>query len=764
MVESDKLKVSLILLGKEANPILDMLSKIKNIELTIICATFLNYELPRSEDKKSIVIRGELIQTLKTITKDIEANFPIPPTIKKSFLEDLEGIEPEEDIGIIYNINTIEDHSSTLNDTFDGLEKLVGDTDLEIVPLTDEDDDIIVYKNKKWAPLRYYLNCGKLPFDESKFNAGEKRVKMTGKSMHIHGLDQIVDDEIPEETLKEIDDSDLLLISSTDLISLGLFLRSETAIKQLQKIVKVGKSILIWNKLEQTEIESDILSILNMNTEIGPYLKPLLEIIDYVVVDQDIEVESESITEYGAKFLSEKLPSKEERDIKEYRGFIESIISIAGSSIIPVFPEDDEEESTPKNPIEEKTNGSLKTIDELHESKKEQGIQKVPEIEEEELETDEYITLQSKEEVPKSEGEPKEEELDKANEPTEQSPSQEINVENKIEQKKEIEDDVNIFDPEVSESWEDALKRAINVYIDEGAEPAYTWIIKQIERDPDLRENISQVLLNRLLSSEGTAQKKKTISLLKQMFEFIKQSIVQVFSAYLLNTITSKDFEKTRDFVFMFTLLQSEMIEFCEDIIRSIIKDITIKREDPLIFEMSKLTLIQLVIHSRRLKRISISKILTLMDARIDSSPTYLWNFLMCFDAGSVAVELVTQFSISRSEELINRTPLLRYTGSFFTTLQMVMTYWKSGDQIAITEITGSILPDNTIRKLERMDLASKIEKLGTVPLTTLAKTLGKDPEEIERLIAELIMNDDIDVRLEVVDNRMIVMYNQNVD
>ncbi len=748
MAESDKLKVSLILLGKEANPVLEILSKVSNIDLKVICATFLNYELPRSEDKKSIIVRDELIQTLKSISDDFEKNFPIPPTIKNSYMEDLNGIESEDDIGIIYNINTIEDHSTSLVETFDGLEELIGEGPFEILPLTDEDDDIIVYRNKKWAPLRYYLVSKKLPFDESKYNAGEKKVKMTGKSLHLYGVEELKDDKLPEETAKILEESDIILISSTDVISVAILMKLASVLKQIRKVAKVDKSLLIWPTEDVDEQEDEVLSKIGYSSDISSFLKDFSSFIDYVVLDQDSDIDLDSIMEHGAKYITEKLPRVNSIVApSQYTGLIESLFSIGESSLTPEFSTEVEEEDsldTEKNETEITTeNGTTKSIEQLKESEKEAGIQKVPK--DDLIIEEEPPIIETKVDEDKSGSDIQ---VDKSNESNPKSvPEEPETAESK-------------YDPDVSESWEDALKRAIQVYISEEDEVAYNWIIKQLDRDSDLRENISQILMNRILVAEGSAAKKETITLLKKMYEHIKQSVVQVFSAYLLNTITSKEFEKTRDFVYIFNLLQSEMIGFCEDITKSIIKDITAKREDPLVFEMSKLTLVQMVINSRRLKRIAISRILTIMDARIDSSPTYLWNFLMCFDAGSVAVELVTQFSISRSEELINRTPLLRYTGSYFTTLQMVMTYWKAGDQLAIKEITGSILPDNTIRKLERMDLASKIEKLGTVPLSTLAKTLGKEPETIERLIAELIMNDNIDVRLEVVDNRMIVMYN----
>ena len=169
---------------------------------------------------------------------------------------------------------------------------------------------------------------------------------------------------------------------------------------------------------------------------------------------------------------------------------------------------------------------------------------------------------------------------------------------------------------------------------------------------------------------------------------------------------------------------------------------------------MAKITILQVVIHNRRLSRVSIKELLHILDSKPNVGPE-IWNILISFDAGSVALELVTNFAVSKTEEIIRRSNLLRFTGSYYSTISKVIQSWKDGDKPSISNAVGFIIPEETNRKFERLELARKLNKLKMVQLTALADSLGKDVETVERLVTELIVNDELQAEMKLIDEKM---------
>ena len=79
----------------------------------------------------------------------------------------------------------------------------------------------------------------------------------------------------------------------------------------------------------------------------------------------------------------------------------------------------------------------------------------------------------------------------------------------------------------------------------------------------------------------------------------------------------------------------------------------------------------------------------------------------------------------------------------------------KEGDKTALSLITGTIIPEETLRKLERLQLATKVKKLKMVQLSTLAESIGKDVKYVERLITELIVNDELKAEIKLIEEHM---------
>jgi hypothetical protein len=56
------------------------------------------------------------------------------------------------------------------------------------------------------------------------------------------------------------------------------------------------------------------------------------------------------------------------------------------------------------------------------------------------------------------------------------------------------------------------------------------------------------------------------------------------------------------------------------------------------------------------------------------------------------------------------------------------------------------------------LSLVQNIKKVGTIPLEILAKSLKEDPKELESLVYEMVMNDEIHAKLEIVEGRLYIL------
>ena len=91
-----------------------------------------------------------------------------------------------------------------------------------------------------------------------------------------------------------------------------------------------------------------------------------------------------------------------------------------------------------------------------------------------------------------------------------------------------------------------------------------------------------------------------------------------------------------------------------EQLTRGLTRELILLKESEkaVIVEKSKLTILQLVVRNKKLTRVAIHELLVLLDKNVDSKTnTTIWNLLTSFEAGTVALELVTQFSTEKVNE-----------------------------------------------------------------------------------------------------------------
>ncbi len=736
--------ISIIAMGKAQNPIVEILKDIEGINLNIICSNLLDFELESVEGNPIRIFPWELVSILMQTANDIDTAFPVPAKIKQDLNFNGNFEVTEDQAKILYNINQIESVSKNLINAYDILEGQIGKDNIHIFPLAETNPNLLAIKQKKWSPLRYYQETGQLMFDISKLNEDLKKRK-SSKNLEIYGLDKLENIKVNDNIKNIIENSNLIIFSASDLVSFEIFLRAKQIVGQIRKIAPLNKSVVIWDPNfmnNQTERDKEISKILGFD-DIEKIDRQLADLSDYVLLNKDAtEEEVKRLFDADVKVIKEQIPStfEEVSEMKDsFDGLKESIFTIANISQNFV-----KEKSEPIVSSEPKTTISIDEIreelEEIHEIEpKTTNGQKKKEIQEEK---EEPIDKETKQKEMKSEVD-------------EKVPKEETKQEKEI-----VKEEKEEYQPSDDLSFEEAVQMALYDIIHHRNEKAQSWLQNLCEKDSDQEVVIATILVNKIIETENLDRKRDLISVLNLLYLNYKQSYEQIFTQKLLVAIKNLEEDYLQKIVVTFQWLKDQNIELCEKIIKNILQPISTPHEDnPVITEIGKVILLQLVFGSKRLSRIAISGLLHILDVRGDPSPE-VWNILTAFNAAMVGIELIINFSIERAEELIRRSALLRYTGSFITTINKIMVYWKEGNNNAIATMTGSVLPPPMVRKLERIDLARKIKKLRVVPLRTLAETLNIDPKKLEVMIAELVMKDDLDIKMEVLDNRMVIVYN----
>ena len=88
---------------------------------------------------------------------------------------------------------------------------------------------------------------------------------------------------------------------------------------------------------------------------------------------------------------------------------------------------------------------------------------------------------------------------------------------------------------------------------------------------------------------------------------------------------------------------------------------------------------------------------------------------------------------------------------------------YQKGDIQRVLTIAGT-LSDGLLRKQKRVELAEKIKKFGSVPIETLANSVEIDPKELENLVYEMINEDMINAKIDVVEGRLTIVQLNNQD
>lgn len=192
--------------------------------------------------------------------------------------------------------------------------------------------------------------------------------------------------------------------------------------------------------------------------------------------------------------------------------------------------------------------------------------------------------------------------------------------------------------------------------------------------------------------------------------------------------------------------------EFLESFINQLL---TSEDMNPSKQERGRLLVQRIAYNSRKLSKCAIRAFLELFETE-GVSHNNIWPGLSSFDARLVGIELVEGFSVGKSRK-ISEEAKRKELGSFSHLLEDIVSSWEKGDMNRLTLLCGTI-SESALRKAKRLSLAQNIKKVGTIPLEILARSLKEDPKELETLVYEMVMNDEIHAKLEIVDGRLYII------
>ncbi len=135
--------------------------------------------------------------------------------------------------------------------------------------------------------------------------------------------------------------------------------------------------------------------------------------------------------------------------------------------------------------------------------------------------------------------------------------------------------------------------------------------------------------------------------------------------------------------------------------------------------------------------------------------PDDVWLGLLKYDAALVALELIEHQS--KDGVKIVQDALTRNLGSYGHIIYDVFASYQKGD-IQNVLATAGALSDGLVRKQKRVELAERIVKFGSVPIETLAKSVDIEAQELETLVYEMINENEINAKIEVVEGRLCIV------
>ncbi|MFX1284002.1 MAG: PCI domain-containing protein [Promethearchaeota archaeon] len=239
--------------------------------------------------------------------------------------------------------------------------------------------------------------------------------------------------------------------------------------------------------------------------------------------------------------------------------------------------------------------------------------------------------------------------------------------------------------------------------------------------------------------------------------EFLKPralTFIKELLDWLLTDLESPDYVAFAQRVSVIISMSKQDVQFIEQLITQIVDYHISKSLPPTERERIRTIIGMITARNVTLQRRAIRTYLSYYESS-EVKPDELWLGLIKFDATLVALEIIehqSEIGVKLVQDALSRN-----FGSFGHIVYDVFHAYQKGDIQRVLTFAGT-LSDGLLRKQKRMELAAKITKFGSVPIETLARSVEIDPKELENLVYEMINENEINAKIDVVEGRLCIV------
>ena len=659
-----------------------------------------------------------------------------------------------------------------------------------IYPLFEESRIFHIKEGEVEIPVRQFLISSEL--EKEKENSKNNNKALNQVLEDITGIIDLEENskmKISSSAVKKITSASAVIIIPTDIVSLFILFNSNHFKETLQK--SDGEIAIIspfWPGNEINKIEKIILQKTNFEANLVNVAKLVKDCVDAVIIDTKDSDLVPSLREEGVTVLVEDL-SPENQSTQE---FLDTVLKSIEISLDTITVE-------PQGLIEG-LGEKLVSLFRVREPKPEKEEVKTLEIsiKEEDLELIESIF---EEEI--SEDEPKKmeteifEDLSESDTLTDEFEMEVIDTEEPIQTipappPKDVSIDSEFYQPKaegqfvlpgIEQITQFELEELDSLDVDEhiitsfieramtsnatGVEVVFSDLLS-LQNNPLLIDKIFQTILKRLIKVRELNPEEKIADMITYLSAHKPEYYHEKLNTLLEDTLNSEEEKgfyqnlKTTSLVVRSSLLiAGEVIEkfmqknivtsdaYVEDRLKRMVSAFGVASVDLL----QLLCRILVNIYKQELEKEESDETIT---RRIIS-------FLTMFDGLSVAISLVTLGSEATVESITNAIKEMALNNSFKKIITDVLTVFNEGSyEDLVKAFQGRILPENVEFEMMKKKYITSLSKVGSIPLELFAERIGLSVDRAEKMIYDMILQEEIPARIELVSGRLYIV--QDID
>lgn len=276
-----------------------------------------------------------------------------------------------------------------------------------------------------------------------------------------------------------------------------------------------------------------------------------------------------------------------------------------------------------------------------------------------------------------------------------------------------------------------------------------------ISKDANLAIHIGNRILNEVSEARSEGARKFGINVFAYISKDKKLNFRRILHNWLKTALDNQDFGYQKLQAKILQILAEADVDLVGETLSSFL--ITILTPEILApaRERGKALILEVALQNTNVSKYAIRQYLKLFDdEKVNQGD--LWIGLTTFEARLVGIELVEGFSIAKNRE-ISELAIVKGLGSFSVVLNEIVTAFIDFNLDKLLNLCGT-LSETALRKAKRLALVQKLAKLGSVPIETFSKSINEDPKEVEALVYEMIMQDEISAKLDIIDGRLYII------